>query len=135
MANNEGAKKESLGKILIVEDEKPIRRAASETFKDANFEIFEAGDGEEGLKIALSEKPDMILLDLMMPKMDGMAFLKELRKDNWGKGVEIILLTNVADVKKVSEAMKYSVYDYMVKSNWTLEDVVSKVKKKMGITN
>ena len=72
-------------KILIVEDEEIMLKALVEKFSSEGFEVVQAIDGEEGLKKALCEKPDIILLDILLPKMDGMAVLKKLREDTWGK--------------------------------------------------
>ena len=121
-------------KILIVEDDEAILKSLVFQFKKNEFRVFEGKDGEEGLRIARLEKPDVILLDIMMPKMDGMAMLKELRQaDQYGQEVPIILLTNLSDTDKVAEAVNLGVYDYLVKSDWNLEDVVKTVKGKLGL--
>lgn len=119
--------------ILIVEDEAPIRNALVDKFTREGLRVLEAKNGEEGLEIAIKEKPDLILLDIKMPEMNGMSMLKELREDPWGAGAEVILLTNLSDGMKVSEAMGDRVYDYLVKSDWKIEDVVKKVKEKLEI--
>lgn len=119
-------------KILIVEDEKSLREALSTRLSAEKFQILEAVNGEEGLAMALREHPDLILLDLMMPVMDGVAMAKSLKKDEWGKTVKIIILTNLSDNFKVQEALKEGVYDYLIKTDWKLEDIVKKVKEKIG---
>lgn len=116
--------------ILIVEDEAPLLKALSAKFKHEGYATLEARDGEEGLETALSQKPDMILLDIVMPKMDGLTMLEMLRKDAWGKDVPVMLLTNLNDPIKVADAIKEGVYDYLVKTNWKLEDVLEKVAQK-----
>ncbi len=123
-------------KALIVEDEEIMRKALLEAFESAGFEVTGAGDGEEGLEAALNTKPDIILLDIMMPKKDGISMLKDLRQDDWGAHVKVILLTNVSDVAKIAEAMETGIgesYDYLVKTDWRLEDVVSKVRHRLGM--
>ena len=119
-------------KILIVEDEDSLKMSLKRKFTSEGFEIVEASDGEEGLKAAEKEKPDLILLDIVMPVMDGMTMLKKLRQTDWGKEMPVVLLTNLADTDEVNQAMELNVFDYLVKSNWDIEDVIVKVKDKLG---
>lgn len=123
-------------KILIVEDEEIMRKALAEALTGAGFEVVQAGDGEEGLQKALAEHPDMMLVDIMMPKMDGITMLKEIHKDEWGAHVKVMLLTNVSDVAKIAEAMESGMgesYDYLVKTDWKLQDVIARVKSRLGM--
>ena len=120
-------------KILIVEDEQSLREPLVKKFSGENFEVLQAEDGEKGLKIAKKEHPDLILLDILMPKMDGMTACKKLREDEWGKDVPIIFLTNLNDAQQVTDATEAGVYDYLVKSDWRIEDVVKKVREKLGM--
>ncbi|MBU4142000.1 response regulator [Patescibacteria group bacterium] len=117
--------------ILIVEDEAALRGALSDKFKRAGFSVLEARNGEEGLEVATREHPDLILLDVMMPVMSGMAMLKQLREDAWGKSARVIILTNLNDAEYVAEAMKQESYDYFIKSDWKIEDLVAKVREKL----
>ncbi len=114
-------------KILLIEDEKVLLNLLSDTFTDSGFEVSCAENAELGIKLALRKHPNLILLDIILPKMDGLTMLKKLRKDKWGKGVPVIVLSNLDDQKKVSEAMKIGVYDFLVKSNVKLFDVVKQV--------
>jgi DNA-binding response OmpR family regulator len=125
----EGTKK----KILVVEDELPILQAIVDKFSRENFEVLQAKNGVEGVDIALKEKPDVVLLDIVMPEMDGLEALKKIRADEWGKEVPIFLLTNLSDMEKISEAVQIGIAGYLVKSDWKLEDVVVKVKEKLGM--
>jgi DNA-binding response OmpR family regulator len=118
--------------ILIVEDEIALRSALSGKFSRAGFVVFEAGNGEEGLEVAFREHPDLILLDVMMPVMSGMAMLKQLRQDAWGKGVKVIMLTNLNDAEYVAGAMEQGSYDYFVKSDRKIEEIVEKVKERLA---
>lgn len=125
---------ESLNKkILIVEDEAPLRNAVSDTLTFEGFTVFQAKNGQEGLDIAFKEHPDLILLDLMMPIMDGLTMLEKLRQDEWGSGAAVILLTNINDPEKVAQATEAGSYDFLVKSDWNIEDVVKKIKGRLGI--
>ncbi len=100
-------------------------------FAIEKFEVLEAPDGKVGLESALRNHPDLILLDILMPVMDGMTMLGKLREDSWGKDVPIILLTNLSDGEKIAEAMKKGVYDYLIKADWNINDVVKKVRSKL----
>jgi len=102
-------------------------------FRNEGFEVIEAQNGEEGLRLALSHKPDLLLLDIVMPKLDGISLMKKIRDDKWGSDVPIVLLTNLSDAEKVSEAAKYGVYDFLVKTDWRLDDIVVLVKEKLGL--
>ncbi len=117
--------------ILVVEDEAPLRNALSEMLTREGFGVFEAKDGQEGLDYALKEKPDVILLDLVMPVMDGMTMLKLLRADKeYGEKVPVIVLSNVSIVdERVTKGVNTANPEfYLVKANWPIEGVVNKVK-------
>ncbi len=102
-------------------------------FKSEGFLVTSAKDGQEGLNLAITDHPDLILLDIIMPVMDGMTMLSQLRQDPWGKTVPVILLTNLSEAEKVVESLREGVYDYLVKSDWKLEDIVKKVREKLDI--
>ena len=120
-------------KILIVEDEAPLRQAIFDKFEREGFQTFQEENGEGGLESAFKEHPDIILLDIVMPKVDGLSMLRTLRRDEWGKNVQIILLTNLNDAEYVATAMENGVFDFLVKSDWKLDDLVIRVKEKLGI--
>ena len=121
--------------ILVVEDEEALRKAMSDKLTREGFKVLEAKDGEEGLETALKEHPDLTLLDIMMPKMDGLTVLSNLREDEWGKTAQVIIMTNLSESEKVSEAVVNGVYEYLVKSDVPLAEVVQKIKAKLGITD
>jgi len=116
-------------KILIVEDEVSLLNVLSEKLKLEGFEVLEAKNGEEGLDLALKRKPDLILLDIIMPKMDGVTMLGNLRENNWGKHVPVIILTNLSSGSDILKAVEKKAFSYLIKSDWKLEDVVKKIKK------
>jgi|SRR3989344_1378977 len=119
-------------KILIVDDEDFIRQAISDKLKSSGFDVLEAADGEEALKVAEENHPDLILLDVVMPKMDGIEVMKRLRQDSWGKNVPLILLTRMEpDDQMLQEIIESKPTYYLVKSNYKIEDVVNKVKEKL----
>jgi DNA-binding response OmpR family regulator len=117
--------------ILIVEDESSLMLVLHDRLRDEGFRIFQAANGQEALDLALKEHPDLIMLDLLMPVMDGVTMLKELRKDEWGKEVKVLVLTNLSTDEKLDEVKEFGVEDYLVKSDWKIEDVVQKIKNLM----
>lgn len=127
--------KEQMKTILVVEDDPPILKTLVDKLTEEGFRIIEAHDGEEGLMIADRDHPDLILLDIVMPKMDGMTMLKKLRQKNeWGKSVPVILLTNLSpDEEKINQGITEDepAY-YLIKTNWSLNDVVKKVRERLN---
>jgi DNA-binding response OmpR family regulator len=118
-------------KILIIEDESSTRKAMLEKFEREGFDALIASDGIRGLDQALESRPDIILLDIIMPNMDGITMLKKLREsDGWGKQVPVILLTNLSsdDDGRKKEIEELEPIYYFVKTDWKLADIVEKVK-------
>lgn len=120
--------------ILIVEDEQPLLKALNEVISQAGFKTITAADGEAALRTALKEQPDLILLDLLLPKMGGMQVLEKLRQDKWGKDVEVIILSNMHDTPLIADAMFYKIHTYLVKSDIDIADVVKKIKQSLHIS-
>lgn len=118
-------------RILIVEDEPSLMAALVDKFTQEGFAVLSAKDGHDGLEVALHDHPDLILLDIILPIMDGMTMLYKLRGDPWGKGVPVILLTNLSEAERVAKSLSQGVHDYLVKSDWKLEDIVKKVNAKL----
>jgi CheY-like chemotaxis protein len=122
-------------KILTIEDEKPMLDAVSDTLKQHGFSVLEADNGKDGLDIALKEHPDLLLLDIFMPKMDGLTMLEKLRSDGWGHDVPVIILTNLnpdAD-QTIRSILEHKPAFYLIKSNVTLEAIVSKIKEVLNM--
>ena len=117
-------------KIAVIEDEEVISKSLVGELEDAGFEVITAFDGEYGLQLVLKEKPDLILLDIVMPKMDGVTMMKDLRESGeYGKRVPIILLTNLnADDKIMGDITQNQPSYYLVKSSYTMADVVERVR-------
>lgn len=116
-------------KVLIIEDEPALASALDDTLTRESFVCTVAYDGQEGLEAALKIHPDIIVLDLLMPVMDGMTLLSKLREDKWGKNAKVIILTNLSDSAKETTSSKHGVYEYLIKSNLDLSDIVSKIKE------
>ena len=119
-------------KILVVDDEKVLLDLLSSKISQSGFLVIQARDGDEGLQKALSERPDLILLDIIMPKMDGITMLKKLREDPWGMTVPVIVLSNLNTAESVEKSLTNGVYDYLVKIDYTLDDLVNIVKKRLA---
>lgn len=115
-------------KILTVDDEDSVRIALRNEFDSKKFQVLEAKDGEEGLAIALAEHPDLILVDYVMPKIDGIHFLEKLRTNQWGKSTKVFMLTNIPspEKKRASEALGA---EFLLKSDWKLADLVKKCEQ------
>ncbi|MCX6718578.1 MAG: response regulator [Candidatus Staskawiczbacteria bacterium] len=126
-ASNAGAGK----KILIVEDDKDILFIFKTKFTGEGFSVVIAQDGEEGANVAEKEKPDLILADILLPKMDGLAMAEKIKKSN--NTAKIIFLTNMKDTEYINNIKKSGEFDYLIKSDLRIEDIVDKVKIKLGL--
>lgn len=120
-------------KILIVDDDDSLRNALKDKINQEGFDALTASDGEEGLKIGIKEKPDLILLDVFMPKINGIKMLKKLREDEWGEHVPVLLLSNDDDPEHIRETLKDNATDYLIKSDWGLEDIIKKIKETLRL--
>lgn len=119
-------------KILFVEDEAALQTTLGDVLEQEGYKVISALDGEVGLKKAQVEIPDLILLDLMLPKMHGFEVLKALKSDIATKNIPIIVLTNLESMGDIEKALEFGATTYLVKASYTLEEVVSKIKKALG---
>lgn len=117
--------------ILIVEDEIELRKLFSEKLQNEGFNVLEAENGKIGLEIALAKHPDMILLDIIMPVMGGLATLKELQNNAWGRVVPIIILSNLSESENIGESLERNVCGYFVKSDWEPDALVALIEKSL----
>jgi DNA-binding response OmpR family regulator len=120
-------------KILIVEDENSLQTSLREFLSMENFEAISAFNGEEGIKMAQEENPDLILLDIILPKKNGFEVLEFIRKNKKTEKIPVILLTNMESAEDVNRAFDLGVTTYLVKSSYTLEDIVKKIKETLDI--
>jgi len=120
-------------KILIVEDEESLRNVLEDMFEAQHFLALTAEDGAGGLYKAKQSHPDIILTDIIMPKMDGVEFIKRLKQDEWGSKVPIIVLTNLSDRDKLKTIMEMGVSDYLLKADWSLGAIVEKVNETLEL--
>lgn len=120
-------------KILIVEDEIALLKILTERLSSEGFTVIEAKDGKQGLEVALKEIPDLILLDIVMPKMDGMEMLRRLRDNLAGKKIPVIILSNLSETFRILNMKEFNIEGYLIKANFKLEDVVKIVKEKLKV--
>jgi DNA-binding response OmpR family regulator len=119
--------------VLLVEDDEPIIRAIERRFEEENLSLIISRDGEDGYNKADQHRPNLIILDIIIPKMDGLTMLKKIRATTWGKEIPAIVLTNLSSPTQESEASKLGVTDYLIKTDWRLDDITKKIKKILGI--
>ena len=115
--------------ILLVDDDTMISSMYGTKFEQANFEVLMADNGADGLELALANKPDLILLDIIMPQLDGFAVLERLKMSAKTKNIPVILLTNLGTEEDIKKGEELGAKDYLVKANLTPSEVLDKVKK------
>lgn len=116
-------------KIAIIEDDPAIVQMYRMKFESEGYDVEIAGDGQAGLALVENFQPDVILLDLMMPVMDGVTMLQRLRQEPWGKDVKVIVLTNVGQGDIEEQVKTYDVKDFIIKADMTPKQVAERVKK------
>ena len=119
-------------KILIIDDDKilsKILRDTLQTHAADKYEVISAFDGEAGLAIALEQKPDLIMLDLVMPKLSGIEFLKKLRADERGVNIPVLVATQVSDLAKMSEGMELGVRGYIIKADYSIKEILGQIEE------
>ena len=120
---------ESSKKVLVIDDDEALVTALNERLTDAGYKVSSASDGQKGLDVALETHPDLIILDVAMPVMNGWDALTALRADGWGKDARVVMLTNSDDMENVSHAIDQGTTEYLIKGSWTLDDIVAKVSQ------
>lgn len=118
--------------VLFIEDDPLLLKMYETKFKSEGFRVLSAQDGEEGLNLATTEKVDLIILDLMMPKLSGLDMLERLRAQSGGKSHVVIVLTNLTKEEEIKRAMDLGVKEYLVKADLTPNEVADKVKAYLG---
>jgi len=115
-------------RILVVEDDRFLREAAEAALRRQGFTVLVASDGEEGLRVARAELPDLVLLDLIMPGLQGFEVLKLLKEEAATSAIPVIILSNLGQDSDVKKAMEAGAVDYLVKANLALDTLVARVK-------
>jgi len=121
-------------KIAIIEDDQTISQMYRMKFEAAGFEVQLAGNGQDGTKLVEQFQPDLILLDLQMPLMNGAEALEVIRSNDWGKNVPVIILTNMGEEESPRSLRNLGIESYIVKADLTPSQVVAKVKKTLGLS-
>lgn len=116
-------------KVLIIEDDEQVARVYTIKLKQEGIETSVAVDGETGLEKIISEKPNLVLLDLMLPKKDGFWVLEEIVKKPELKKIPVVVLSNLGQEQDKEQALKLGVKDYLVKADISIKEVVEKIKK------
>ena len=115
--------------ILFIEDESALQKTFGEILTQEGYQMVSALDGEVGLRLAKGKKPDLILLDLILPKIHGFDVLKKLKEENETRDIPVIVLTNLERLEDVGKVLELGAAAYLVKANYTLEEVIEKIKK------
>ncbi|MFC1629992.1 PleD family two-component system response regulator [Patescibacteria group bacterium] len=115
--------------ILVIEDDKFLRELIAQKLLKEEYKVSEAVDGEEGIKKIKEEKPDMILLDLILPGIDGFEVLSKMREDASISSIPVIILSNLGQKEDVEKGLKLGAKDYLIKAHFTPGDIIEKIKK------
>lgn len=115
--------------ILFIEDEAALQKTLGSFLKKEGFEVLAASNGEDGLRLAKAKAPQLILLDLILPRRDGFEVLKALKEDETTTSIPVIVLTNLEQMADVDKALALGATTYLVKASYSLEEVIEKVKE------
>jgi len=115
--------------ILIIEDDKFLRELIVQKLLKEGYEIFEAVDGEEGIKKIKGEKPDLVLLDLILPGIDGFEVLSKMKEEPQISSIPVIILSNLGQREDVEKGLGLGAVDYLIKAHFTPGDIIEKIKK------
>lgn len=116
-------------KILFIEDEGALQRTFEDSLPKDEFQLIHALDGEVGVRLAKEKQPDLILLDLILPRMNGFDILEQLKSDSETKEIPVIVLTNLEGMKDIQQALDLGATTYLVKANYRLEEIIEKVRQ------
>lgn len=117
-----------MNNILFIEDDPTLQKTLALALEKEGYNVAQALDGEIGLRLAKESKPDLILLDIILPKYDGFEVLTELKKDEATKDIPVIVLTNLETSEDIQKALNLGATTYLVKANYDLKEVLEKVK-------
>ena len=116
-------------KILIIEDEKILSEMYQDKFSQVGFKVISATEAKEGLELAKKEKPDLVVLDMLLPRENGIFFLKELRKHKEISSVPVVVFSNFDDPDTKRQAKKFGAKDYLIKTDYTPQQIIEEIKK------
>jgi len=116
-------------KILIVEDDKFLAKMLARMLEERQLTVILAGTGKEGLTKAVSDQPDLILLDIMLPDSDGFDILRQLKEDDHTKKIPVVIISNLGQPEDVAQSKKLGAVDHLIKSDLALDEVAAKVNQ------
>ena len=119
-------------KVVIIEDEPHLQEELAAALVEGGFLVKNAYDGEKGLEMVLAEKPDLVLLDLIMPKKDGFKVLEAIKSNSEIKNIPVIILSNLETTENVERAIRLGATSYLVKPNYDVSHITKKVKDIIG---
>jgi DNA-binding response OmpR family regulator len=114
--------------ILFIEDESALQKTVGEIIRKEGYDMISALDGELGMTLAKEKRPDLIMLDLVLPKKDGFEVLKSLKQNEWTKKIPVVVVTNLGKMENMDKAIELGATAYLVKSDYTLKEIIDKVK-------
>ena len=118
--------------ILIIEDDKFLRELIAQKLTKEGYKMSEAVDGEEGIKKVKEEKPDLVLLDLILPGIDGFEVLSQIKGDQTTSSIPVIILSNLGQKEDIERGLKLGAVDYLIKAHFTPGEIIEKVKTVLG---
>ncbi|MEM4270576.1 MAG: response regulator [Candidatus Pacearchaeota archaeon] len=116
-------------RVLLIEDEMRLHKLFEDLFRAENLELISAYDGQSGLNFIQATMPDLIILDLILPRKSGFEVLEEIKKDSNLENIPVIVLTNVENKSEIEKAKELGVKDYLIKANYSLEDILKKIRE------
>ncbi len=120
-------------KIVFIEDEPALQKSLTMSLKSEGFDVASAFDGESGFNLILESKPDLVLLDLILPKMDGFTVLEKVKKTPEISDIPVIVLTNLEETEDVERIIGLGATNYLIKANYKVEEITAKVKETLEI--
>lgn len=114
--------------IILIDDDQFLSKVIHDELRDAGFDINQAADGEEGLKLVQSRIPDLVLLDILMPKTDGFAVLEAMKKSPATSSIPVIILTSLGEDENIKKGLRLGANDYIVKGQHAVGEIIEKVK-------
>lgn len=120
-------------KVLLVEDEAALQHTMGEVLRGAGFEVLSATDGEQAMRMAAEQKPDIVLLDLILPKHSGFDVLETLKKDPQTQYIPVIVLTNLEGAAEIDRAIALGAISFLVKANYEVGEIINKVRQVLNI--
>jgi two-component system, OmpR family, response regulator MprA len=121
----------NLPTILLIDDDEALLEAVGDKLVAKGYAVSSAKNGVEGVALALAGHPDLILLDIVMPQMNGWEVLDALSKDAWGKTAHVVMLSNSDDMENISQAVEHNMKEYIIKGAWPLDELVRKIEEKL----